>query len=208
MQVKGGKVDERELNFMLSVVKGIEPRDQVEAMLAAQMAAVHNATMTFARRLNHVENIPQQDSAERAFNKLARTFAAQVEALKRYRSSGEQTVRVEHVTVNEGGQAIVGNVPWGGGAASKYGLDPMNALYPFQKSPRCSATSKRTKKPCMAPAVKGWTVCRFHGARGGGPKGERNGMYRHGLYTKEATKERRFLAELFRLAALGVRELS
>jgi len=32
------------------------------------------------------------------FNKLARTFAAQVEALKRYRTGGEQTVRVEHVT--------------------------------------------------------------------------------------------------------------
>lgn len=95
---------------MLALVKGVEPKDQVEAMLAAQMAAVHNATMTFARRLNRAENVPQQDSAERAFNKLARTFALQVEALKRYRSGGEQTVRVEHVTVNEGGQAIVGNV--------------------------------------------------------------------------------------------------
>jgi hypothetical protein len=112
--MEGRGVDERWLNFMLSVVKGIEPHDQVEAMLAAQMAAVHNATMTFARRLNHVENIPQQDSAERAFNKLARTFAAQVETLKRYRSEGGQTVRVEHVTVNEGGQAIVGNVSPGG----------------------------------------------------------------------------------------------
>jgi hypothetical protein len=116
---KGRAVDEHGLNFMLSVVKGIEPRDQVEAMLAAQMAAVHNATMTFARRLNHVENIPQQDSAERAFNKLARTFAAQVEALKRYRSRGEQTMRVEHVTVNEGGQAIVGNVTHGGKGSSE-----------------------------------------------------------------------------------------
>ena len=38
--------------------------------------------MTFARRLNHVDNLAQQDSAERAFNKLARTFTAQVEALK------------------------------------------------------------------------------------------------------------------------------
>jgi hypothetical protein len=111
---KGRAVDERGLNFMLAVVKGVEPKDQVEAMLAAQMAAVHNATMTFARRLAHVDNIPQQDSAERAFNKLARTFAAQVEALKRYRTGGEQTVRVEHVTVNEGGQAIVGNVTHGG----------------------------------------------------------------------------------------------
>jgi len=41
-------------------------------------------------------------------------FAAQVEALKRYRSRGDQTVRVEHVTVNEGGQAIVGKVNHGG----------------------------------------------------------------------------------------------
>jgi hypothetical protein len=89
---QGRSVDERGLNFMLAVVKGIEPKDQVEAMLAAQMAAVHDATMTFARRLAHVDNIAQQDSAERAFNKLARTFAAQVEALKRYRTGGEQTV--------------------------------------------------------------------------------------------------------------------
>jgi len=47
---------------------------------------------------------------QRAFNKLTRTYAAQMEALKRYRSNGSQKVTVEHVTVNEGGQAIVGNV--------------------------------------------------------------------------------------------------
>ncbi len=116
---QGKSVDESGLNFMLAVVKGVEPRDQVEAMLAAQMAAVHMATMTLARRLAHVENIQQQDSAERAFNKLARTFAAQVEALRRHRTGGEQKVTVEHVTVNEGGQAIVGNVSHGGRGASK-----------------------------------------------------------------------------------------
>jgi hypothetical protein len=107
---QGREVDEKTLNFMLSVVKGIEPKDQVEAMLAAQMAVVHTATMTFGRRLAHVDTIPQQDSAERAFNKLARTFAAQVEALKRYRTGGEQRVTVEHVHVHSGGQAIVGTV--------------------------------------------------------------------------------------------------
>ena len=118
---QGKSVDESGLNFMLAVVKGIEPEDQVESMLAAQMAAVHMATMTFARRLAHVETLPQQDSAERAFNKLARTFAAQVEALKRYRTGGEQKVTVEHVHVHRGGQAIVGNVAHGpgGGRAGK-----------------------------------------------------------------------------------------
>lgn len=113
---QGREPDEASINFMLAVVNGISPRDEVEAMLASQMAAVHMATMTFARRLAHVETLPQQDSAEKAFNKLARTFTAQVEALKRYRSDGHQTVRVERVTVEAGGQAIVGTVtaPAGG----------------------------------------------------------------------------------------------
>ena len=118
------------VNFMLAVVKGIEPRDQIEAMLAAQMAAVHMASMTFARRLANVDNIPQQDSAERAFNKLTRTFAAQVEALKNYRSKGEQKMTVQHVHVAEGGQAIVGNVsaPARGDGASEKSREQPHAL--------------------------------------------------------------------------------
>ena len=107
---RGQDIDEHGLNFMLSVIKGIEARDQLEAMLAAQMAAVHVASMTFARRLAHVDDISQQDSAERAFNKLTRTFAMQMEALNRYRSGAEQKVTLQHVSVAEGGQAIVGNV--------------------------------------------------------------------------------------------------
>ena len=74
----GNITTEQELNFMLSVVRGINPRDETEALLAAQMAAIHNATMVAARRLNHVETIPQQDSASNMLNKLARTFASQV----------------------------------------------------------------------------------------------------------------------------------
>jgi hypothetical protein len=74
----------------------------------------------------------------------------------------------------------------------------MNRTYSFQKAPRCSATSKRTRERCKAPAVRGWTVCRFHGAGGGGPRGKRNGMFKHGLYTNEAVKERRLLRELLR----------
>jgi hypothetical protein len=77
-----GFINATGLNFMLSVVKGIEARDQVEAALAAQMAAVQMATMTFAWQLAHLDNIAQQDSAERAFNRLAQIFAAQIEALK------------------------------------------------------------------------------------------------------------------------------
>jgi hypothetical protein len=124
---KEKEVSESGTNFMLSVIKGVEPRDQTEAMLAAQMAAVHMASMTFARRLAHVDTIQQQDSASNAFNKLTRTFAAQAEALKRYRSGGEQKMTVQHVHVAEGGQAIVGNVnapPKGVGSSKNLEVQP------------------------------------------------------------------------------------
>jgi hypothetical protein len=39
---------------MLGVVKGIKPKDHHKAMLAAQMVAIHMATMTFTRRLAQV----------------------------------------------------------------------------------------------------------------------------------------------------------
>ncbi len=108
---KGAETDELSVNFMLSVMQGIEPRDQLETMLAGQMAAVHRATMAAARWLAQADTIPQQDSAERALNKLARTYATQMEALKRYRAGGEQqNVTVQQVSVNQGGQAIVGHV--------------------------------------------------------------------------------------------------
>jgi hypothetical protein len=110
----GRRVSEEASNFALSVVAAVAPRDELEALLAVQMAAVHQAVLMMARRLYHVETIAQQDAAERALNKLARTYAGQMETLKRYRSKGRQVVRVERVTVQEGGRAVVGNVTHGG----------------------------------------------------------------------------------------------
>lgn len=103
------------INFIVAVIGGIEPRDQMEAMLAAQMAAVHMAMMTYAARLTSASSPHQAEAAEKAMNKLARTFTTQMEALNRYRGKGQQKMTVEHVHVHDGGQAIVGNVTKGGG---------------------------------------------------------------------------------------------
>ena len=59
-------------------------------------------------------------------------------------------------------------------------VDMMNA------APRCTAKAKRTGQRCKGPAVRGWDVWRFHGARGGAPCGEKHGNYRHGGRTKES----------------------
>jgi hypothetical protein len=113
--MQGGTLDADAVNFGLSVIAGVQPRDHLEALLATQMAAVHLATMTAAMRLAHAQALAQHDSAERTLNKLARTFAMQMETLKRYRTGGEQRMVVQHVNVAGGGQAIVGNVNAAGG---------------------------------------------------------------------------------------------
>lgn len=60
---QGAKIDADASNFLLSVVRAVQPRDELETMLAVQMGAIHAATMMMARRLNHVETILQQDAA-------------------------------------------------------------------------------------------------------------------------------------------------
>lgn len=78
-----------------------------------------------------------------------------------------------------------------------------NPMHPVQRlfaAPRCSARTKRTGLPCQAPAVKGWTVCRMHGAHGGAPSGTGNGMWRHGGRSTETVAIRHLAAALSRLA--------
>ena len=108
--VIGQKPDEANLAFMISMVKSIAPRDSLEAMLAAQMVSVHVATMRSACRLACTDDVPQQESLTRALTRLARTFAAQIEALTRHRSNCAYAITVQNLSVQDGGKAIVGNV--------------------------------------------------------------------------------------------------
>jgi hypothetical protein len=97
-------------DFIVSVLRGAKPKDQMAAMLATQMAATHMAIIRFIDRLARSEHIETQDCNERTLNKLLRVFVAQVEAFNRYQNGGEQKVTVQQVSVSEGSQAIVGNV--------------------------------------------------------------------------------------------------
>jgi hypothetical protein len=90
--VRDGKGDEGELNLMLSFICEGKPRDQVEAFLLAQMAISHVMGMRYASFVTCSDNIAQQDSGERIFSKSIRTYAMQMEALKRYRTLELQPV--------------------------------------------------------------------------------------------------------------------
>lgn len=106
---------ERWANAILAAIHGIKPRDPLEAMLAAQMVASHTAGMECARRAFLAEQTTEGTSANiNRMTKMMRTFTAQVEALQKYRHGGQQTVTVQRVSVQDGGQAVVGNIRSGG----------------------------------------------------------------------------------------------
>lgn len=100
---------------ILAFLSGVKPADVVEAMIAAQLFASHASAMDCYRRAM----LPGQSIEGKQVNltlaaKLSKANAAQVEALNKYRSKGQQKVVVEHVHVYQGGQAIVGGVTSGG----------------------------------------------------------------------------------------------
>src|SRR5688500_15666601 len=103
--------------------------------------------MTFTRRLAHTETIQQQDSAQNALNKLMRTFTNQIETLKRYRSNAQQTVKVEHVHVHEGGQAIVGHVETRGGATKSQDQTHAQIAHTSKQEMRCPLAEERQAVP-------------------------------------------------------------
>ncbi|MFO1075872.1 MAG: hypothetical protein U1E17_24840 [Geminicoccaceae bacterium] len=95
---------------------GGKPRDEIEGMLIGQMVACHSAAMECHRRaMLDNQTVDGRQVNLGAASKLSRTYAALLEALNRHRGKGQQVVRVEHVTVQAGGQAIVGAVTQGVG---------------------------------------------------------------------------------------------
>jgi hypothetical protein len=135
----------QDLSFLLSVIKDIRPKDHVEALLATQLAAVHAAMMRVACQLNAPE-LSQADQADRVFNRLARTFAALVEALQRCRLQGpfnSSTVNlsreeIEKSVLNELWQNIASN----GSRPVRYpqGVLPSPAAKPVPSDPNGSQT--------------------------------------------------------------------
>ena len=104
------------VNAVMAMLMDIQPQDAMEAMLVTQMIATHAQAMEWSRRAV----IPEQTERGIEMNvsratRLMRTFTSQVEALQKYRNKGKQTIQVQHVNVQSGGQAIVGAIQGGGG---------------------------------------------------------------------------------------------
>ncbi|WP_406854380.1 HGGxSTG domain-containing protein [Alsobacter sp. KACC 23698] len=203
----GESTDEIEMNAALAFISGIQPTSELEAVLATQMALTNVVAMRLLGRTSVTDpTLPHFAPTGVVTAKFLRAFAGQVEALAKLRRPAVQTVRVERVTVEAGGQAVVGLInnrsqPRRGARNSRG--DPMerptNEPASLRSAPRCGART-RAGEPCRKPAIKGKKRCRLHGGApgSGGPTGDRNGAYRHGQETRTAVEGRRAVSALLR----------
>ena len=122
---------------ILAFLVGVKPADPVEGMMAAQLYASHASAMDCYRRaMLPGQPIEAKQMLLTLAAKLTKANAAQVEALKKHRSNGQQKVTVEHVHVYAGGQAVVGNVAPGGLGKNKEG-QPYAVGYAERPEMRC-----------------------------------------------------------------------
>jgi hypothetical protein len=108
----GQSSEDRDRQLFVSVtgMQAFKPADEIEGMIAAQAMAMHHASMECSRRaMLHEQAFEVAQGLRKAAANASRNFVELLSALDRKRGKG-QVVRVERVVVNEGGQAIVGNV--------------------------------------------------------------------------------------------------
>ncbi len=95
----------------IAAMRGINPQDEVEGMLATQMVATHAAAMDCLRRsIIQEQTFEGRDNNLRHAAKLLSIFAKQLETLNRNRGKGQQKMTIEHVNVEYLGQATVGDI--------------------------------------------------------------------------------------------------
>lgn len=144
----------RKTQANFEMLRGIAPRDVTEGMIAAQMVATHNMAMECLRRGNLTSNPPEvRDMALKNAAKFLGIFTQLTAALDKYRGKGHQKITVERVTVEAGGQAIVGNVS-ADARAKPDSAEPAKALSDDSAADALSRAALKPAKPAKQPVVR------------------------------------------------------
>lgn len=121
-------------SMALDAANSIKAENSLEKMLAHQMALAHELAMKTGdaamreletlknkqknRHYYEAENIEYQRLVN-STTKLMNAFSTHMLTLQKMRNGGNQTMTVQHVHVNDGGQAVIGNINKGGGAKNE-----------------------------------------------------------------------------------------
>jgi hypothetical protein len=121
-QLHCGGISEVAINSALAMIEAAAPQNEIEGAIAVQMACTHAAAMSVLARFAGGGGSERRVVAlASAAGRLLRAYSGQVETLRWLRHGGDQYVRVEHVHISEGGQAVIGNVQSQEGAGEQPG---------------------------------------------------------------------------------------
>jgi hypothetical protein len=100
------------LRHAITTIAELGPQNAMEAFLATQMVATHEAALLFLNRATQDgQTMDSNDAYVLRATRLMRLHLDQLEAMQKLKGkTGQQRVTVEHVHVHKGGQAIVGAV--------------------------------------------------------------------------------------------------
>ena len=103
-------LDEATLNAAVALIASIQPRSELEAVIAVEIAATAFASFKFLHLcLRH-----QQDTCIDVWGgnaiRLIKIEVELIQALDKHRRSNKQTVRVEHVHFHAAAQGVLGIV--------------------------------------------------------------------------------------------------
>lgn len=87
--------------------------NSLEKMLAHQMAVCHKAYMEITAKAFYEEDALNQARLMHIANLCMASFQKALLTMQRIKSGGGQNIVVKHVSVSEGGQAVIGNIQGG-----------------------------------------------------------------------------------------------
>jgi len=101
-------LDEATLNAAIALVASMQPRSELEALLAVEIAGVGFAGLKFLRQSqHHMDEIFIGVYGDYA-TKLLRLQLDMIRALDQHQRGNKQTVEVRHVHIHSGAQGVVG----------------------------------------------------------------------------------------------------
>jgi hypothetical protein len=103
-------LEEATLNAALATVDSMQPRSELQALLAIQIVATGLAGMRFLRQSQTQMTADYIDIYGNFAIKLLRLQSEMLAAFERYQRGSKQTVEVRHVHIHAGAQGVVGIV--------------------------------------------------------------------------------------------------
>lgn len=98
----------------LDMAETVGAQNSLERALAHQMAAAHKAAMDTLSRSSLEPDPTHRVRLVNSATRLMTTFQTGMLTLRKFRSRSDQTVMVQHVRVEDGGQAVIGDIVQGG----------------------------------------------------------------------------------------------